>query len=305
MAWFKKTRTPIASSTTDKPSRVPEGLWVKCPGCGQLIYNKDLEQNLQVCPKCAHHLRISARARLKALFDKGEFNEHFPGLLSNDPLQFTDTKPYRDRLQKTIAATGLKDAVVVATGAIDSIPVVVSAMEYEFIGGSMGVVVGEKITRAIEMALERRQPAIVFSCSGGARMMEGALSLMQMAKVSAALARLDRARLPFISVLTDPTTGGVTASFAMLGDLNIAEPRALIGFAGPRVIEQTIRQKLPDGFQRSEFLVEHGMLDLVVDRRDIKATISRALRFMRAEPVSATSVGAGPMAMVAQLDRSR
>jgi acetyl-CoA carboxylase carboxyl transferase subunit beta len=284
---------------------VPEGLWVKCPGCGQLIYNKDLEQNLQVCPKCAHHLRISARARLKALFDKGEFNEHFPGLLSNDPLQFTDTKPYRDRLQKTIAATGLKDAVVVATGAIDSIPVVVSAMEYEFIGGSMGVVVGEKITRAIEMALERRQPAIVFSCSGGARMMEGALSLMQMAKVSAALARLDRARLPFISVLTDPTTGGVTASFAMLGDLNIAEPRALIGFAGPRVIEQTIRQKLPDGFQRSEFLVEHGMLDLVVDRRDIKATISRALRFMRAEPVSATSVGAGPMAMVAQLDRSR
>ncbi len=209
--------------------------------------------------------------------------EHFPNLISNDPLQFTDTKPYRDRLQKTIAATGLKDAIIVATGRLDGLEVVIAAMEYSFIGGSMGVVVGEKITRGIEMALERRQPAIIVSCSGGARMMEGALSLMQMAKVSAALARLDRARLPFISMLTDPTTGGVTASFAMLGDLNIAEPKALIGFAGPRVIEQTIRQKLPDGFQRSEFLVEHGMLDLVVDRRDMKATLARALRFMRAE----------------------
>jgi acetyl-CoA carboxylase carboxyl transferase subunit beta len=305
MAWFKKTRTPIASSTTDKPSRVPEGLWVKCPGCGQLIYNKDLEQNLQVCPKCAHHLRISAKGRLKALFDRGEYTEHFPGLHSNDPLQFTDTKPYRDRLQKTMAATGLKDAVVVATGLVDAIPVVASAMEYEFIGGSMGVVVGEKITRALEMALERRHPAIIFSCSGGARMMEGALSLMQMAKVSAALARLDRARVPYISVLTDPTTGGVTASFAMLGDLNIAEPAALIGFAGPRVIEQTIRQKLPDGFQRSEFLIEHGMLDLVVDRRHLKDTIARALRFMRAEPVQAAAAEAGPLAMAAPRDRSR
>jgi acetyl-CoA carboxylase carboxyl transferase subunit beta len=287
MAWFKKTRTPIASPTTEKPSRVPEGLWVKCPGCAHLIYNKDLEQNLHVCPKCSHHFRISAGDRLKALFDQGHYTEHFPELRSNDPLEFTDTKPYRERLQKTIAATGLKDAVIVATGKLDGLPVVVAAMEYAFIGGSMGVVVGEKITRALEMALESRQPAIVFSCSGGARMMEGALSLMQMAKVSAALARLDRARLPFISVLTDPTTGGVTASFAMLGDLNIAEPKALIGFAGPRVIEQTIRQKLPDGFQRSEFLVEHGMLDLVVDRRDMKATIARALRFMRAETAPA------------------
>ena len=287
MAWFKKTRTPIASPTTEKPSRVPEGLWVKCPGCAHLIYNKDLEQNLHVCPKCSHHFRISAGDRLKALFDQGKYTEHFPDLLSNDPLEFTDTKPYRERLQKTIAATGLKDAVIVATGKLDGLPVVVAAMEYAFIGGSMGVVVGEKITRALEMALEHRQPAIVFSCSGGARMMEGALSLMQMAKVSAALARLDRARLPFISVLTDPTTGGVTASFAMLGDLNIAEPKALIGFAGPRVIEQTIRQKLPEGFQRSEFLVEHGMLDLVVDRRDMKATMARALRFMRAETAPA------------------
>jgi acetyl-CoA carboxylase carboxyl transferase subunit beta len=287
MAWFKKARKPIASSTADKPSRVPEGLWVKCPGCAQLIYNKDLETNLNVCPKCAHHFRISAAERLKALFDAGRYDEHFPGLTSNDPLQFADTKPYKDRLQKTIAAIGMKDAVVVATGTIEGLPVVVSAMEYAFIGGSMGVVVGEKITRGIEMAIDRRQPAIIISCSGGARMMEGALSLMQMGKVSAALARLDRARLPFISVLTDPTTGGVTASFAMLGDVNIAEPKALIGFAGPRVIEQTIRQKLPDGFQRSEFLIEHGMLDLVVDRRELKATIARMLRFMRAEAAPA------------------
>jgi len=283
MAWFKKTRKRIASSTAEKPSRVPEGLWVKCPGCSQLIYNKDLEVSLNVCPKCAHHFRIGAAERLKALFDEGCYQEYFPNLVSNDPLQFTDTKPYRDRLRNTIDATGLKDSVIVATGRLEGIDVVVAAMEYAFIGGSMGVVAGEKITRAIEMAQGRGQPLIVISCSGGARMMEGALSLMQMAKVSAALARLDRARLPYISVLTDPTTGGVTASFAMLGDLNIAEPKALIGFAGPRVIEQTIRQKLPEGFQRSEFLVEHGMLDIVVDRRDLKATLARALRFMRAE----------------------
>jgi acetyl-CoA carboxylase carboxyl transferase subunit beta len=283
MAWFKKTRKPIASSTAEKPSRVPEGLWVKCPGCTQLIYKKDLEENLNVCPKCTHHFRISATERLKALFDRGEYTEHFANLVSTDPLEFSDTKSYRERLQKTMAATGVKDAVIVATGRLDEIEVVIAAMEYSFIGGSMGVVVGEKITRGIEMAIERRAPAIVISCSGGARMMEGALSLMQMAKVSAALARLDRARLPFISLLTDPTTGGVTASFAMLGDLNVAEPKALIGFAGPRVIEQTIRQKLPEGFQRSEFLVEHGMIDLVVDRRDMRATLARALRFMRAD----------------------
>ena len=296
MAWFKKARKPIASSTTEKPSRVPEGLWIKCPGCSQLIYKKDLEESLNVCPKCAHHFRIGAFERLRALFDGGTYQEHFPNLVSIDPLQFTDTKPYRERLQKSIAETGMKDAVVVATGRLEGMDVVIAAMEYAFIGGSMGVVVGEKITRAIEMAVERRQPAIVISCSGGARMMEGALSLMQMAKVSAALARLDRARLPFVSVLTDPTTGGVTASFAMLGDLNIAEPKALIGFAGPRVIEQTIRQKLPEGFQRSEFLVEHGMLDLVVDRRDMKASIARALRFMGADvsaPAEPVPVGMG------------
>src|SRR5688572_11255432 len=269
MAWFKKTRKTIASSTAEKPSRVPEGLWVKCPGCSQLIFKKDLDSQLGVCPKCSHHFRITAAERLQGLFDNGRYAEHFPNLTSTDPLQFTDTKPYRERLLKSIKDTGLKDAVIVATGTMDGLEVVIAAMEYTFIGGSMGVVVGEKITRAVEMGLERRQPVIIVSCSGGARMMEGALSLMQMAKVSAALARLDRARLPFISVLTDPTTGGVTASFAMLGDLNIAEPKALIGFAGPRVIEQTIRQKLPEGFQRSEFLVEHGMLDLVVDRREM------------------------------------
>jgi len=288
MAWFKKTKKPIASSVAEKPSRVPEGLWVKCPGCAQIIYNKELEKNLSVCPKCAHHFRLNATERLNALFDGANWAEHFPNLSSTNPLQFTDTKLYRDRLRAAMESTGLKDAIIIGTGRLDGLEVVIAAMEYAFIGGSMGVVMGEKIARAVEIGIERRIPVIVVSCSGGARMMEGALSLMQMAKVSAALARLDRARLPYISVLTDPTTGGVTASFAMLGDFNIAEPKALIGFAGPRVIEQTIRQKLPDGFQRSEFLIEHGMLDLVVDRRDMKAVIARALRFMRAvEPAAA------------------
>jgi acetyl-CoA carboxylase carboxyl transferase subunit beta len=285
MAWFKKARRPIASQTAEKPSRVPEGLWVKCPDCSQPVYTPDLESNLSVCPKCAHHFRMSAPARLVSLFDGGRYAEHYTTLRSTDPLEFTDTKPYRDRLQKATEATGMNDSVVVGSGTLDGIDVVIAAMEYAFIGGSMGVVAGEKLTRAVELALERRHPIIIVSCSGGARMMEGALSLMQMAKVCAALARLDRARLPYISILTDPTTGGVTASFAMLGDLNIAEPKALIGFAGPRVIEQTIRQKLPDGFQRSEFLAEHGMLDLVVDRRDLKATVARSLRFMGAELV--------------------
>jgi acetyl-CoA carboxylase carboxyl transferase subunit beta len=280
MAWFKKTRKPITSGKS-KASRVPEGLWVKCPGCSQIIYNKDLATNLNVCPKCGHHFRITAAERLRMLLD-GEWTEYDAGLVSTDPLNFTDTKSYRARLKSTIAATGLKDAVIVASGAIDGIEAIVASMEYGFIGGSMGVVVGEKITRGIERAIDQRLPVIIVCCSGGARMMEGALSLMQMAKISGALARLDRAKLPFISVLTDPTTGGVTASFAMLGDLNIAEPKALIGFAGPRVIEQTIRQKLPDGFQRSEFLLEKGMLDLVIDRREMKTVIANALRFMGA-----------------------
>jgi acetyl-CoA carboxylase carboxyl transferase subunit beta len=293
MAWFKKVRKPIESP--NKESRVPEGLWVKCPSCAQIIYNKDLAASLSVCTKCGHHFRLSAAERLRALFD-GSWQEHDSGLRSTDPLHFTDTKPYHQRLETTIASTGMLDAVITATGRIGGHEVVVAAMEYSFIGGSMGVVVGEKITRAIESAIERQLPVIIVSCSGGARMMEGALSLMQMAKISAALARLDRARLPYISVLTDPTTGGVTASFAMLGDVNIAEPRALIGFAGPRVIEQTIRQKLPDGFQRSEFLLEHGMLDMVVDRREMKDVIVRLLSFgARPAPArTAPPVGAAP-----------
>jgi acetyl-CoA carboxylase carboxyl transferase subunit beta len=284
MAWFKKDRKPMAAPAKEKPSRVPEGLWVKCPACAQIIYNKDLLTNFNVCPKCAHHLRVSAVERLRMLFD-GEWVEHDKGLVSTDPLAFTDTKPYKARLKSSVEATGLKDAVVVASGQIEGIAVVVAAMEYAFIGGSMGVVVGEKIARAIERAIDARCPLVIVCCSGGARMMEGALSLMQMAKICGALARLDRERLPYISVLTDPTTGGVTASFAMLGDLNIAEPKALIGFAGPRVIEQTIRQKLPEGFQRSEFLLEKGMIDLVVDRREMKGVITSALRFMGAARV--------------------
>jgi acetyl-CoA carboxylase carboxyl transferase subunit beta len=297
MAWFKKARKPIAPAK-DKASRVPEGLWVKCPECSQIIYNKDLATNLSVCPKCAHHFRVSATERLKMLFD-GEWVEHDAGLTSTDPLGFTDTKPYKARLEASIAATGMKDAVVVASGAVDGIPAVIAAMEYSFIGGSMGVVVGEKIARGIERAIDSRVPVIIVCCSGGARMMEGALSLMQMAKICGALARLDRARLPYVAVLTDPTTGGVTASFAMLGDLNIAEPKALIGFAGPRVIEQTIRQKLPEGFQRSEFLLEKGMLDQVVDRREMKALISSALRFMGARRVPAAAAPP-PVAVTAE-----
>jgi len=292
MAWFKRARKPIAAGK-DKTSRVPEGLWVKCPGCEQVIYNKDLVTNLNVCPKCAHHFRIGAAERLRLLFDDGVFTEYDKGLVSTDPLKFTDTKPYRTRLESSIEATGQKDAVIAATGRIEGIDASVAAMEYSFIGGSMGVVVGEKITRAIERAMDHRWPVVIVCSSGGARMMEGALSLMQMAKVSGALARLAQERLAYIAVLTDPTTGGVTASFAMLGDLNIAEPRALIGFAGPRVIEQTIRQKLPEGFQRAEFLLEKGMVDLVVDRREMKSVIAKALRFMGAAPLEPATTAAG------------
>lgn len=290
MAWFKKTRKPIEAK--EKPSsRVPEGLWVKCPGCAQAIYNKDLAANLNVCPKCAHHFRVNATERLRMLFD-GDWTEHDANLVSTDPLQFTDTKTYASRLKASRASTGVKDAVIVGSGTIDGIDTIVAAQEYAFIGGSMGVVVGEKITRAIERAIAQRCPMIIVCCSGGARMMEGALSLMQMAKISGALARLDRARLPYIAILTDPTTGGVSASFAMLGDLNIAEPKAQIGFAGPRIIEQTIRQKLPEGFQRSEFLIEKGQLDLVVDRRELKSIVARALRFMGARSAATSAAPA-------------
>ena len=277
MAWFKRESSEIQA--TDEKRVRTEGLWVKCEGCRQIIWKKELEDNLNVCTKCDYHFRIDSAQRLMLLLDEDSIEIQDEGLESTDPLNFTDTRPYKARLEKSKASTRLKDAIRNATGTMHGRPVIVSSMEYSFIGGSMGAVVGEAITRAIERACKERKPIIVVSASGGARMMEGVVSLMQMAKISAALARLDNARIPYISVLTDPTTGGVTASYAMLGDLNIAEPGALIGFAGPRVIEQTIRQKLPEGFQRSEFLLKHGMLDAVVPRVELKAYISKALRF--------------------------
>jgi acetyl-CoA carboxylase carboxyl transferase subunit beta len=278
MAWFRRQSGELDASGEKKVRT--EGLWVKCENCRQVIWKKDLDENQNVCPKCGKHFRIDARTRLALLFDDGEYETFSDNLASTDPLKFTDLKPYSDRLKRAQEETGLSDAVINARGKLNGRPVIISAMEYGFIGGSMGAVVGEVITRAIEQALDSKQPIIIISASGGARMMEGVISLMQLAKISAALAKLDEARVPYISVLTDPTTGGVTASFAMLGDLNIAEPGALIGFAGPRVIEQTIRQKLPPGFQRSEFLLEHGMLDAVVHRKEMKAYIARALEFM-------------------------
>ncbi len=278
MAWFKRESGELLASGA-KTVRT-EGLWVKCEGCRQIIWKKDLEENLNVCPKCDKHFRVDARTRLAMLLD-GDGYETFDGdISSTDPRKVVDLKPYSSRLRQAQEDTGLNDAVINAQGELLGRPVVVSAMEYAFIGGSMGAVVGEMITRAVERALNSKTPLIIVSASGGARMMEGVVSLMQLAKISAALARLDKAKVPYISVLTDPTTGGVTASFAMLGDLNIAEPGALIGFAGPRVIEQTIRQKLPSGFQRSEFLLEHGMLDAVVHRKEMKPYIARALDFM-------------------------
>ena len=278
MSWFKRQSGELDTSGERKIRT--EGLWVKCDRCRQIIWKKELEENLNVCPKCDRHFRIDARTRLAQLLDNDEYDVEDANLHSTDPLDFQDLKAYSDRLLQAQHDTGLKDAVVNAHGKLEGRPVYISAMEYSFIGGSMGAVVGEAITRAIERATAKRTPLIVVSASGGARMMEGAVSLMQLAKISAALARMDDARIPYISVLTDPTTGGVTASYAMLGDLNIAEPGALIGFAGPRVIEQTIRQKLPEGFQRSEFLLEHGMLDAVVHRKQLKAYLARALDFM-------------------------
>ncbi|HWN75117.1 MAG TPA: acetyl-CoA carboxylase, carboxyltransferase subunit beta [Candidatus Udaeobacter sp.] len=277
MSWFKRDKKSIDQVTPPEERRVrTEGLWMKCESCRAIVFRKDLEENLFVCPKCQFHFRVNSKKRLELLFD-GKWTEHDAGMVSTDPLKFVDTKPYAKRIKEAQKKLGMNDAVITAEGKLNGKPVICCAMEFGFIGGSMGAVVGEKVTRAIEMAMETRQPLIVVSCSGGARMMEGTISLMQLAKVSAALARLDEEKLPYISVLTDPTTGGVTASFAMLGDLNIAEPGALIGFAGPRVIEQTIRQKLPEGFQRSEFLLEHGFLDAVVHRKDMKGFISSAL----------------------------
>ena len=277
MAWFKRDKKSIEQSTPPEERRVrTEGLWTKCENCRTITFRRDLEVNLFVCPKCQHHFKVGAIRRLEMLLD-GRWTEHDAGMTSTDPLKFVDTKSYASRLRDAKKKLGMSDAIITAEGRLNGRSVVCCSVEFAFIGGSMGAVVGEKVTRAIELALDTRQPLIIVSCSGGARMMEGTISLMQLAKVSAALARLDDEKLPYISVLTDPTTGGVTASFAMLGDLNIGEPGALIGFAGPRVIEQTIRQKLPEGFQRSEFLLEHGFLDAVVHRKELKSFIASSL----------------------------
>lgn len=278
MAWFTRKTPGVSSQPEGDRSVRTEGLWQKCEDCGQIIFVKNLEENLNCCPKCGYHFKIDARARLSILFD-GEFTEFDTRLYSTDPLEFVDSKPYKKRLADAQATLEMADALISAEGTIDGRPVVVCVLELKFIGGSMGAVMGEMITRAIERSLASRKPLVIVSASGGARMQEGAVSLMQLAKISSALMRLDDAKVPYISVLTDPTTGGITASFAMLGDLNIGEPGALIGFAGPRVIEQTIRQKLPKGFQRSEFLLQHGFLDAVVKRADLKAYIAKALTF--------------------------
>jgi acetyl-CoA carboxylase carboxyl transferase subunit beta len=280
MTWFKKKDRPKRPDENEERTVRTEGLFVKCQGCEEMLLKREIEENLSVCPRCGHHRRISAVERLNLTLDDGEWLEMDAGLSSTDPLNFVDTKSYRTRLRQMQENTRLLDALMTARGKVGGRPAIVCAMELAFIGGSMGTVVGEKITRAIELAIKTGSALVVFSASGGARMQEGAISLMQMAKISVALARLDEAGLPFISVLTDPTTGGVTASFAMLGDLNIAEPGAQIGFAGPRVIEQTIKQKLPEGFQRAEFLLEHGMLDAVVERKDLRDFILHSLDFM-------------------------
>jgi acetyl-CoA carboxylase carboxyl transferase subunit beta len=281
MSWFKRESNGAknAHGETSTHTVRTEGLWLKCEGCREIIWKKDLENTLNTCGKCGHHFRMDARGRMKLLFDDGAYEELDEMLESSDPLGFVDAKPYTERLKATQELTSLKDALISGFGKLEGRAVHICAMEPRFIGGSMGAVMGEKITRAIERSIERVTPIIIVSASGGARMQEGAVSLMQMAKVSSALMRLDEAHLPYISVLTDPTTGGVTASFAMLGDLNIGEPGALIGFAGPRVIEQSIRQKLPEGFQRSEFLLKHGMLDAVVPRGEMKAYIAKAFDF--------------------------
>jgi acetyl-CoA carboxylase carboxyl transferase subunit beta len=281
MTWFKREDNEFGNTERRKTVRT-EGLWIQCGSCRQAIFKKDMEENLNVCPKCGHHFRIDARQRIDLLLEPG-YQLVDLELRSTDPLDFTDLKRYQHRLAEARKKTGLNDAIINAIGSIGAQPVVVSAMEYGFIGGSMGAVVGETITRAIDRSLATKDPLIIVAASGGARMMEGIVSLMQLAKIASGLARLDDAGVPYISVMTDPTTGGVTASFAMLGDLNIAEPGALIGFAGPRVIEQTTRQKLPEGFQRSEFLMEHGFLDAIVGRKEMKAYLAQALGWMTAE----------------------
>ncbi|WP_298439874.1 acetyl-CoA carboxylase, carboxyltransferase subunit beta [Geobacter sp.] len=277
MAWFKREKAPGAA---DRKVKVPEGLWTKCVSCKENLITKELEKNLNVCPRCGHHYRISARQRIDLLLDPGSFIEFDAGMTSVDVLDFKDSKSYQERITAAVAKGGSRDAVICGEGKMDGLPLQLAVFDFSFMGGSMGSVVGEKITRAIERGVEKRTPVIVISASGGARMQESILSLMQMAKTSAALAKLKREGLPFISILTDPTTGGVTASFAMLGDVNMAEPKALIGFAGPRVIEQTIRQKLPEGFQRAEYLLDHGMVDIIVERKDMRLRLSRILSML-------------------------
>jgi acetyl-CoA carboxylase carboxyl transferase subunit beta len=279
MSWFKREKKPIHPKE-EKKVRVPEGLWTKCQSCGETIYSKDIEKNLYVCPKCDHHFRITAKKRISLVLDEGTFVEHDANMQSVDFLDFRDSKSYQERIEAAIAKGNGKEAVVCCEGRIDGVPVQLAVLEFSFMGGSMGSVVGEKITRLIERAIEKRTPVVIVSSSGGARMQESILSLMQMAKTSAALARLRGHGLPYVSVLTDPTTGGVTASFAMLGDVNMAEPKALIGFAGPRVIEQTIRQKLPEGFQRAEYLLEHGMVDMIVHRKEMKQKLAQLLKML-------------------------
>jgi acetyl-CoA carboxylase carboxyl transferase subunit beta len=285
MAWFR--RKPEETAGTPKKVNIAEGLWIKCDSCKEIMYRAEVERAGRVCPKCRYPFRIGARERIALLTDPGTFEEHQTGLTSADPLRFKDSKKYPDRVKAARQKTGFEDAVVSGIARIDGLPAVLCVFEFAFLGGSMGSVVGEKLTRAIELGIDKALPVIIVSASGGARMQEGILSLMQMAKTSAALERLAEARLPYVSVLTDPTTGGVTASFAMLGDVIVAEPRALIGFAGPRVIAETIRQPLPDGFQRSEFLLEHGQLDLVVERKDLKDLLRRLLAFFADQPATA------------------
>jgi acetyl-CoA carboxylase carboxyl transferase subunit beta len=280
MSWFEKIMPSRIQKTARRTRSVPEGLWIKCPACDSVLYRAELERNLNVCPKCSHHMRIGARERLARLFDEGPVAEIGAGLRPEDPLRFKDSKRYKDRLAAAQKSTGETDAMVALAGTLDGMPLVACAFEFQFLGGSMGSVVGERFRRAVDVAIARRAPLVCFSSSGGARMQEALLSLLQMSKTSSALAGLARARLPYVSVLTDPTTGGVSASLAMLGDVNIAEPRALIGFAGPRVIEQTVRETLPEGFQRSEFLLEHGAIDMIVDRRDMRDRLSQLLRML-------------------------
>jgi acetyl-CoA carboxylase carboxyl transferase subunit beta len=283
MTWFEKI-IPSRIKTERRTRSVPEGLWIKCAACDAVLYRAELERNLQVCPKCAHHMRIGARERLKHFLDPDSGAELAAGMEAEDPLRFRDGKRYRDRVLAAQKGTGESDALVVMTGTLKRRELVACAFEFRFMGGSMGSVVGERFVRGVRHCIEHRMPLVSFAASGGARMQEGLYSLLQMSKTAAALTQLGAARLPFISVLTDPTTGGVSASLAMLGDVNIGEPRALIGFAGPRVIEQTVRETLPEGFQRSEFLLEHGAIDLIVDRRDLRDRISALLRLLMREP---------------------